>query len=310
MARLEGTWTALYTPFGSDGRLDEVAYRRLAERLVAAGSGLLACGTTGETPTLTEAEYVRCIEIAVDVGRGHAPVMVGTGNSSTVDSIAATRLAKELGADLALVVTPPYNKPPQKGLLAHFRAVADVGLPIVLYNVPGRTGANLLPATTLELAQDPRFVAIKEAGGSLTHMEALVAGARALDNGFSVLSGDDAMILPLVAIGGHGVVSVAGNVAPDAVVALTRAALAGDLDDARIRHEQLLPLFTALFLTSNPIPVKAAAAILGHARPDVRLPLTRLDADDPAERKILDALVDALALVATSPASAKTAETA
>lgn len=295
-ARLSGTWTALYTPFRADGQVDYDAYAALCERVHRAGSGLLACGTTGETPTLTTDEIRRLTRIAIEVADHRTPVMVGTGQSSTAGTIAATAMAKELGADLALVVVPPYNKPTQRGLLAHFRAVADVGLPVVLYNVPGRTGATLNPATALELAKDPRFIAIKEAGGSLPVLDALVSGAKALGNGFSVLSGDDAATQPLLAMGGHGVISVASNVIPDEVVAMVRLGLSGEHEAARLMHERLAPLFTALFLAPNPIPVKAAAAMLDHARADLRLPLLALDADLPAEKTILQQVQAALSL--------------
>lgn len=293
-ARLRGTWTALYTPFSADGQVDYDAYAALCERVSRAGSGLLACGTTGETPTLTVDEIRRLTRIAVEAAEGRAPVMVGTGQSSTAGTIAATAMARELGADLALVVVPPYNKPTQRGLLAHFRAVAEVGLPVVLYNVPGRTGATLAPSTALELAKDPRFIAIKEAGGSLPVLDALVTGANALGNGFSVLSGDDAATQPLLAIGGHGVISVASNVVPEEVVAMVRLGLAGEHEAARALHERLAPLFGALFLAPNPIPVKAAAAMLDHGRPDLRLPLLALDADIPSEKAILQQLHSAL----------------
>lgn len=286
MARLEGTFTALYTPFREDGSVDLPAYAALYERVAAAGSGLVPCGTTGETPTLTDVEYEACIKVAVEVGRGRVPVIAGTGTSATAQSVENTRRAKALGADMALVVTPPYNKPPQKALIAHFRAVADVGLPVLLYNVPSRTGVNLTAASALELAKDPRFVGIKEAAGILSQVEALVSGAQALGNGFAVLSGDDAITLPMMALGAHGVVSVAGNVAPDGVVAMVKAALAGDFESARARHYRLRPLFESLFLTTNPIPVKRAAKRLGHASDAVRLPLVALDLGDEAERKI------------------------
>jgi len=283
-----GTLTALYTPFAADGGLDLPAYRALCERLVAAGSGLVPCGTTGETPTLTDAEYQILVKTAVEVAAGRVPVIAGTGSSSTERSVAATRAAAEVGADAALVVTPPYNKPPQRSLLAHFRAVADQGgLPIVLYNVPSRTGCNLLPETALELAQDPRFVAVKEAAGSVAQIEQLIYGA---PEGFSVLSGDDALTFPLVALGGHGVISVAANVAPEPMVALVRALLAGDLAGARTLQRALSPLFGALFATTNPIPLKHAAALLGHARADMRLPLTADAVDEGMSKRIAAAL--------------------
>ena len=285
---LTGTLTALYTPFHDDGTLDLDAWRALCERLVSAGSGLVPCGTTGETPTLTDAEYQTLVRVAVEVAAGRVPVIAGTGSSSTERTIAATRAAAEVGADAALVVTPPYNKPPQRSLLAHFRAVADEGgLPIVLYNVPSRTGCNMLPETTLELARDPRFIAVKEAAGSVAQIEQLIYGA---PDGFTVLSGDDAMTFPLVALGGHGVISVAANVAPEPMVALVAALLSGDLGRARTLQQALTPLFGALFATTNPIPLKHAAALLGHARPTMRLPLTADAVDDAMSKRIAAAL--------------------
>jgi len=274
-----GAWTALYTPFTDAGDVDLPAFEALCDRVASAGCGLVPCGTTGETPTLSGDECRLLIRTAVAVAGGRVPVMAGTGTNATMTTVAATRGAAELGADAALVVTPPYNKPPQVSLLAHYRAVAaEGGLPVVLYNVPGRTGCNLAPETTLALAEDPRFVAIKEASGSLDAIERLVEGAPAP---FAVLSGDDAMTLPLMALGGHGVVSVAGNLAPRGVVALVAALRAGDLARARSIHQALTPLFRALFGTSNPIPLKRAASLLGHCRPGVRLPLTA-DAVDAA----------------------------
>jgi len=287
---LSGVLTATYTPFLADGRLDEGAYRALCERLVAAGSGLVPCGTTGETPTLDDAEYDRCVAIAASVAAGRVPVVAGTGSNSTHKTITTTRRAKALGADAALVVTPYYNKPPQPALLAHYRAVADEGgLPILIYNVPSRTGVNLAATTTLTLAEDDRFIGVKEASGQLAQFEELCARAPA---GFSVLSGDDAWTLPLMALGGRGVVSVASNVAPAAVVGLVRAALAGDLAAARAHHFRLKPLVDALFLTTNPIPLKLAAAMLGHARADVRLPLVS-DADPALAARLRTGLVQA-----------------
>ncbi|TNF38004.1 MAG: 4-hydroxy-tetrahydrodipicolinate synthase [Deltaproteobacteria bacterium] len=288
---LTGTLTALYTPFAADGSVDLDAFRGLCERLVAAGSGLVPCGTTGETPTLSDAEYLSLVKTAVEVAAGRVPVIAGTGSSSTERTIATTRAAAEVGADAALVVTPPYNKPPQRSLLAHFRAVADQGgLPVLLYNVPGRTGGNMLPATTLELAQDPRFIGIKEAAGSVAQIEELLYGA---PDGFAVLSGDDAMTFPLVALGGHGVVSVAANVAPEAMVALVDALLAGDLETARGLQRQLSPLFGALFATTNPIPLKHAASLLGHCAPTMRLPLTADAVDAAMSERIGAALAHA-----------------
>jgi 4-hydroxy-tetrahydrodipicolinate synthase len=287
--QLSGTHVALYTPFAADGSVDMDAYRALAERVASAGAGLVPCGTTGETPTLTPDEVAACIAAAVEVAAGRVPVIAGTGSNSTAKTIKDTRRAKQLGADAALVVTPYYNKPPQCSLLAHYRAVADDGgLPVVLYNVPGRTGCNMLAETSLALAEHEQIVAVKEAAGSLAQIEEI---ARHMPAGFSLLSGDDAMTMPLVLAGGHGVISVAGNVVPGLMRALVEACLAGDVSRARARHYALVPLFNALFATTNPIPVKRAAALMGHCRPDLRLPLTA-DACTPA---MVDALGSALA---------------
>ena len=287
-AKLGGALTAVYTPFTEDGGIDRDAFAAQCARLVAAGSGLVPCGTTGETPALGFDEWESLVAIAVDVASGRVPVIPGTGSNDTADTIRTTRRARALGADAALVVVPPYNKPPQKSLLAHFRAVADDGgLPVLLYNVPGRCAVNLAPETTLALARDPRFIGIKEAAGSLAQFEALLMGAPAH---FAVLSGDDAWTLPLMSLGGDGVVSVAANVAPRHVVGLVEAGRAGDMATARRLHFELKPLVDALFAVSNPIPVKFVASLLGHARADVRLPLTA-DALD-------DALAERLALLA------------
>jgi 4-hydroxy-tetrahydrodipicolinate synthase len=285
---LRGAHTALYTPFTASGDVDVPALRALCGRLVDAGVGLVPCGTTGETPTLAADEYDTVIRTAVEVAEGRVPVVAGTGSNNTRAAIAATQRARELGADGALVVVPYYNKPPQVSLLAHFRAVADEGgLPVVLYNVPGRTGTNMSAETTLALAEHPHIIAVKEASANLDQMQAILAGA---PEGFLVLSGDDAWTAPLMLLGGHGVVSVAGNVIPRQVAALVDAAARGDRDRTQALQAQLLPLFNQLFCTANPIPVKRAAALLEHARSDVRLPLTA-DALTPA---MTDALHGAL----------------
>jgi 4-hydroxy-tetrahydrodipicolinate synthase len=288
-----GAYCALYTPFHAAGDIDEAAFTRQCERLVAAGIGLVPCGTTGEAPTLTDAEWERLVAIAVEVAGGRVPVIPGTGSNDTAATVLATRRAKALGADAALVVVPPYNKPPQRSLLAHFRAVADgADFPVLLYNVPARTGATLSPETTLALASDVRFVGIKEASAEVGPLESVLADA---PDGFVVLSGDDAFTLPLLALGGHGVVSVAANVDARRVAALVAAGLAGDFAEARRLHYELRRLVGALFAVSNPIPVKHLAAILGHARADLRLPLTA-DAVEPALAARLEALATQLEL--------------
>lgn len=268
---LRGAWTALVTPFASDGGVDVGALRALCRRQVEAGVGLVPCGTTGETPTLTSDEYDLVVRTAVEVAAGAMPVIAGTGSNSTRGTIANTQRARELGADAALVVVPYYNKPPQSALLTHFRAVADEGgLPVVLYNVPGRSACNMSADTSLALAEHPNIVAIKEASADLDQIQRLIFEAPA---GFSVLSGDDAWTLPMLLLGGHGVVSVAGNVVPRSLAALVEAGLGGDADRSRTLQATLLPLFRALFLTTNPIPVKRAAQLLGQGRAELRPPL-------------------------------------
>jgi 4-hydroxy-tetrahydrodipicolinate synthase len=278
--RMHGLYTALVTPFTAADGLDEAALRALIRRQIAGGvDGLVPCGTTGEAVTLSPAEYERVIAITVEEARGAArkiTVLAGAGASDTREAVARAKRAESLGADALLVVTPAYNKPSQAGLLAHFRAVADaVAAPIVLYNVPGRTGVNLAPETTLTLAQDRRFAAIKEASG---HLEQAMAILRDRPASFSFLSGEDALTLPLLALGADGAVAVVSNEAPDEYAALLAAARAGDWARAREFHYRLLPLMQANFLESNPGPVKYALARLGGMENRLRLPLVPLSA--------------------------------
>ncbi len=298
---LRGAFTALVTPFTADGSLDEAAYRRLcAWQLMAGIDGLVPVGTTGESPTLSAAERDRCIEIAVEAvaGRGEdarVPVIAGTGSNDTRSSIEATRRAAALGADAALIVTPYYNKPDQRMLEAHFRAVADEGgLPIVVYTVPGRTGANVEADTFLRLAEHPRVVAVKEASASIEQI-AVICRDRPRD--VAVLSGDDAATLAVLAMGGDGVVSVASNEIPGEMAALVAAWHAGCPADARRVHDRFLPLLRANFQGApNPVPVKAAMLAMGLLDDDtLRQPLLPLDT---APRERLVALLRTLGLVA------------
>lgn len=270
--KLHGTMVALATPF-RDGQLDEDAYRKLIRHCIEGGlDAIVPCGTTGETVTLTEDEYQRAIQIAVEEGRGKVPVIAGTGSNSTAKTVAATALAKSLGCDGALIVTPYYNKPSQAGLEAHYREVARrvADFPIVLYNVPGRTGVNLLPETVARLSDTDVFVAVKEACGNLAQVQDVLdqVGDR-----MAVLSGDDALSLPMYALGAHGVISVAGNVVPAEMKAIHTAFREGDLAGAANLQSRLTPLFKALFVESNPIPLKAALWLLGIMRNELRLPL-------------------------------------
>jgi 4-hydroxy-tetrahydrodipicolinate synthase len=284
-----GAWTAIYTPFLESGDLDVPSLQALCERQASAGVGIVACGTTGETPTLTPAEYDQVVRTAVEVSSGRVPVIAGTGSNSTRVTLELTRRARALGVDGALVVTPYYNKPPVAGQLAHFRAVAeDGGLPMMLYNVPGRTGTKMTAETILSLAEHPQVLAVKEASGDLDLFRALLAGA---PEGFVVLSGDDALTAPVMRMGAGGVVSVASNLVPRAVARLVAAGARDDLGTLSALHEDLMPFFDALFMTSNPIPAKAAGAMLGHSTAHVRLPLVTeaLDADmEMALRLALD----------------------
>lgn len=291
---LRGAFTALVTPFRTDGAFDDAAFRRLVRWQILAGiDGLVPCGTTGESPTLTEAERERCIaitaEAVVDGGaRGRVRVVAGTGTNDTAATVRATRRAAGLGADAALVVAPYYNRPDGRMLLAHYRAIADDGdLPIVVYNVPGRTGTNVDADTFLRLAEHPRVVAVKEASGNL---EQIARICRERPRDVAVLAGDDAWTLPVLAMGGDGVVSVASNEIPGELVALCAAARAGDWEMARRLHERWLPLFLGNFRGGpNPVPVKAALMLMGLLDSDaVRAPLLPLDAD---ARSVMAALL-------------------
>jgi 4-hydroxy-tetrahydrodipicolinate synthase len=280
---LRGALTALVTPFTPDGGLDEIAFRRLVRWQVLAGiDGLVPCGTTGEAPTLSEDERDRLIAATVETvaerpSRARVSIVAGTGTNDTAATIRATRRAAALGADAALVVAPYYNRPDSRMLEAHFRAVADEGdLPVVVYNVPSRTGTNVDADTFLRLAEHPRVVAVKEASGNL---EQIARICRDRPRDVAVLAGDDAWTLPVLALGGDGVVSVASNEIPGELVALCAAARAGDWAGARSHHERWLPLFTANFRGApNPVPVKAALALMGLIDGDaVRAPLLPLD---------------------------------
>ena len=298
--RLRGAFTALVTPFTSDGAIDEAAFRRLVAWQVLAGiDGLVPVGTTGEAPTLSPAERDRLIELTVQTvaerpSRSRIPVIAGTGSNDTRASIEATRRAAALGADAALVVTPYYNRPDQRMLDAHFRAIADEGgLPIVVYNVPSRTGTNVEADTFLRLAEHPRVVAVKEASGNIEQL-AVICRDRPRD--VAVLAGDDAATLAVLAMGGDGVVSVASNEVPGEMSALVAAWHAGDADGARRVHDRWLPLFRANFQGApNPVPAKAAMLAMGLLDDDAtRPPLLPLDA---APRERLTALLRSLGLL-------------
>ncbi|MCG8591394.1 MAG: 4-hydroxy-tetrahydrodipicolinate synthase [Proteobacteria bacterium] len=270
----EGVLTALITPFRG-GAVDERALAALAEEQIAAGvQGLVPCGSTGESATLSHAEHRRVMDVVVEAAGGRVAVVAGTGSNNTQEALELTRHAKEAGADGALLISPYYNRPTQEGLVAHYSEIATAtDFPLVVYNVPHRTGSNMLPTTVARLAEVERIVGIKEACGDATQIAEVIAHC---PDDFCVLSGDDAMTLPILALGGRGVISTSSNVVPGIMVELVSAFRAGQVDRARALHYQLLPLFEVLFCESNPIPVKAALALLGKAGDEIRLPLTPL----------------------------------
>ena len=267
-----GVGTAVVTPFAKSGALDEAAVRRLGRRQIDAGIHFLCpCGTTGENPTLTDDERRRIVEILVDEAKGAVPILAGAGGYDTKEVIHLAALMQKAGAAGLLSVTPYYNKPTQEGLYQHYKAIAEsTTLPIVVYNVPGRTGVNVEPATLARLAPIPNIVGVKEASGNVTQMCEIV---RAVPNDFLVLSGDDALTLPLMAIGGRGIISVASNEIPGEMVQMVEAAERGDFATARQTHQRILPLMLGNFIEANPVPVKAAMAAMGLLEEQYRLPM-------------------------------------
>ena len=268
----KGCGTALVTPFRRDQSLDEATLRRLVRRQIAAGVNFLVpCGTTGESPTLTRAEHLRMVGITLEEARGKVPVLAGAGGYNTGEVIELARELERMGVDGILSVTPYYNKPTQEGLYQHFQAIAiSIALPIVVYSVQGRTGVNVEPATLARLAAIPNIVGVKEASGNIAQVANILHQA---PPDFIVLSGDDAITIPLMALGGRGVISVASNEIPSEMTQLAEACLAGDFAAARAIQQRYLPLMNANFVESNPIPVKAAMALMGLLEPVWRLPL-------------------------------------
>ena len=273
-----GSLVAIVTPF-KNGKLDEQALGDLIEWQIGSGThGIVPCGTTGESATLTHAEHDRVVAFTVEVVRGRVPVVAGTGSNSTEEAIVLTKHAKSAGANGALLITPYYNKPTQEGLFLHYKAVADaVDLPLVLYNIPGRTGVNLLPSTIARLTACRTIMAVKEGSGSVQQASEIIqlCGER-----LTVLAGDDALTLPMMAVGGKGVITVTANLVPSKMAGLVNAFHAGRLEEARALHHELYPLFTALFYETNPIPVKEALHMMGKIERQVRLPLCQMGTDN------------------------------
>jgi 4-hydroxy-tetrahydrodipicolinate synthase len=299
---MRGCATALVTPFKSDGSIDEDRMRALVDRQINGGVHLLVpCGTTGESATMTEDEDARVIALTIDVARGRARVIAGAGSNSTASAIDYSKRAKDAGADAVLQVAPWYNKPTQEGLYAHFRAIAEAvpDVPIMLYNVPGRTSSNIAAQTTLRLARDcENIVAVKEASGNLSQIMEIL---RERPDGFSVLSGDDAVTLPLIALGAEGIVSVASNEIPDLMSQMTNFALEGNWSEARALHYRLLPLMENNFIESSPGPVKAVMAMMGLLEENFRLPLVPITEQSRAR---LGEVIAELGLIETARANA------
>jgi 4-hydroxy-tetrahydrodipicolinate synthase len=298
-----GTGTALVTPFRRDGSLDETKLQTLVKRQIDAGVDFLVpCGTTGESPTLTHEEHLRVVEITVQLAKGRVPVLAGAGGYNTAEVVALSRELAELGADGILSVTPYYNKPTQEGLFQHYRAIAEaISLPIILYSVQGRTGVNIEPSTVKRLAEIENIVGIKEASGNISQMGAIL---NAVPDEFIVLSGDDAITLPIISLGGRGVISVVSNEIPGEMSQLTRLALRGDFAGARAIHRRYHSLMEINFVESNPIPVKAAMAEMGLLEAVWRLPLLAPKAENQAR---IRGVLEALGLV-SRPAAAPTVE--
>ncbi|MBS1833251.1 MAG: 4-hydroxy-tetrahydrodipicolinate synthase [Acidobacteria bacterium] len=294
----QGCGTAIITPFQADQSLDEAALRATVKRQIDAGIDFLVpCGTTGESPTLTRKEHLRVVEITLEEAKGKVPVVAGAGGYNTAEVIELSKQVEELGADGLLSVTPYYNKPTQEGLFQHYTAVAkSTKLPIIVYSVQGRTGVNVEPATLKRLAAIDNIVAVKEASGNINQIGAVI---NQLPPSFHVLSGDDSMTIPLLALGGKGLISVASNEIPAEMTELVRRGLQGDFAGARVLHHKYLALMDVNFVESNPIPVKAAMAMMGLCQPVWRLPL--VPPSEAAKAKV-EAVLSSLGLLAKAAA--------
>ena len=285
---IEGVLPALITPFTKDNEVDEEGLRQNIEFLIEGGvSGIVPCGTTGESATLSMSEHEHVIEIAINCST--VPVVAGTGSNNTIEALELTKSAEDAGADAALLITPYYNKPNDRGMIAHFKAISHtVDLPLILYNVPSRTGINLKPEVVADLARESNIIGIKEASGNLEQITRIIELTQ--DEDFVIFSGDDALTLPIMALGGVGVISVVANVAPSLVVSMVKAFQKGELKKARKINIELAPLIRAAFLETNPIPIKKAVELIGLSAGALRLPLASISADN--EKKLRTALND------------------
>ena len=291
-----GCGTAMVTPFKRDQSLDEAALRRLVRRQIAGGINFLVpCGTTGESPTLTRAEHLRVVEITLEEAKGKTPVLAGAGGYNTAEVIELARELEHMGVDGILSVTPYYNKPSQEGLYQHYKAIASaVRLPIVVYSVQGRTGVNVEPATLKRLSAFDNIIGVKEASGNISQMASVI---HQVPESFAVLSGDDAITIPLISLGGRGIISVVSNEIPAEMTQLTQAALSGDFARARVMQRKYLPLMEVNFVESNPMPVKAAMAMMGLIEPVWRLPMVP---PQPASQQKIEKVLEGLGLLAGS----------
>jgi len=283
----KGCFTAIVTPF-KKGEVDEEVLRRLIQSQLEKGiDGIVPCGTTGESPTLSFEEHKRVIKITVEEVKGKVPVIAGTGSNNTKEAEELTRFAKEVKADAALVITPYYNKPTPKGMEAHYRYLNEIGIPIIIYNVPSRTGVNIPPTTVAKLSRLPHIVGIKEASGDMDQVSSIVS---LCEDDFCVLSGNDSHTLPILSLGGKGVISVVSNIIPEEMTEMVRAYLRGDTEEARQIHYKVYPLCKAMFIETNPLPIKTAMARLGIIEREWRLPLEEMEKTN--EEKLEKALED------------------
>ncbi|MDP2796155.1 MAG: 4-hydroxy-tetrahydrodipicolinate synthase [Methanoregula sp.] len=290
----EGVLPAIITPFKRNSAmgLDIQGLERNIEFLMSCGiHGIVPCGSTGESATLTFEEHEKVVQVTVDKVKGRIPVIAGTGSNNTAEAIRLTKAAKDIGADGVLVISPYYNKPNRSGLIKHYTKLADLDIPVIMYNVPGRTGQNLEPDLVAELARHPNIIAIKEASGNISQISRIIEDTQ--DDEFAVISGDDNITLPIMALGGAGVISVAANVDPSRMVAMYEAMKQGDYQKALVLHFALSPLFRSMFIDTNPIPVKKAVELLGMAGGPVRLPLDELDAKKTEQLKKVLATIPA-----------------
>lgn len=275
----EGVYTALVTPFRDNGEIDKDALQKLVDYQIDGGvQGLVPCGTTGESPALSHEEHIQVVKMVVDYAKGRVPVIAGCGSNCTREAIELTKKSEQVGAAAGLQVAPYYNKPTQKGFYLHFTEIADsVDMPLIIYNIPGRTGKNIENSTMLEMAQHRNIVGVKEASGDINQIMDLISKK---PDSLSVLSGDDNLVFPILALGGKGVISVASNLIPDKMVDFVKAALEGQWEQARKKHYRLLPFFKALFYETNPIPVKAGLALKGIIKEVYRLPMCQMQTEN------------------------------